>query len=73
MQPADTVRRPRRTHLTVSDVFAQTLTRMYNQPTVKGPDGRTIGVLYKNPIDCLWKTFKTEGILGWYKGTLDNS
>ncbi|KAI0742335.1 mitochondrial carrier domain-containing protein [Daedaleopsis nitida] len=46
-----------------------TLTRMYNQPTVKGPDGRTVGVLYKNPIDCLWKTFKAEGILGWYKGT----
>ena len=41
---------------------------MYNQPTGKGPDGRTIGLLYKNPVDCLWKTFKAEGILGWYKG-----
>ncbi|KAI0739556.1 mitochondrial carrier [Daedaleopsis nitida] len=46
-----------------------TLTRMYNQPTTKGPDGRTVGLLYKNPIDCLWKTLKAEGILGWYKGT----
>lgn len=23
----------------------------------------------KNPIDCLYKTWKTEGVLGWYKGT----
>nr|VWO99183.1 Calcium dependent mitochondrial carrier protein [Ganoderma boninense] len=46
-----------------------TLTRMYNQPTVKGPNGRTVGTLYKNPVDCLWKTFKAEGIRGWYKGT----
>ncbi|PIL26433.1 transporter [Ganoderma sinense ZZ0214-1] len=46
-----------------------TLTRMYNQPTMKGPDGRMVGTLYKNPIDCLWKTFKAEGIRGWYKGT----
>src|SRR5258708_6705600 len=44
------------------------LTRVYNQPTVVGPDGRLRGTLYKNPIDCLWKTFKTEGIYGWYKG-----
>ncbi|KAI9061390.1 oxaloacetate carrier [Trametes sanguinea] len=46
-----------------------TLTRMYNQPTVKMPDGRTVGTLYKNPFDCLWKTFKTEGLYGWYKGS----
>lgn len=53
MQPADTV-----------------LTRMYNQNTVKDPvTGRVRGALYTNPIDCLWKTFKTEGIKGWYKGT----
>ena len=45
------------------------LTRVYNQPTVVGPDGRLRGELYKNPIDCLWKTFKTEGIYGWYKGS----
>ncbi|KAI8992749.1 mitochondrial carrier [Trametes punicea] len=46
-----------------------TLTRMYNQPTVRAPDGRTVGTLYKNPLDCLWKTLKTEGIYGWYKGS----
>ncbi|QRV97766.1 mitochondrial carrier protein [Ceratobasidium sp. AG-Ba] len=45
------------------------LTRMYNQPTVMGPNGRVVGALYKNPIDCLWKTLKTEGALAWYKGT----
>lgn len=41
---------------------------MYNQPTVVGPDGKSKGTLYKNPIDCLWKTFKIEGVRGWYKG-----
>ncbi|KAG8768999.1 Mitochondrial oxaloacetate carrier protein [Ceratobasidium sp. 428] len=46
------------------------LTRMYNQPTVMGPNGRMVGTLYKNPIDCLWKTLKTEGALAWYKGGL---
>ncbi|PPQ69783.1 hypothetical protein CVT26_014171 [Gymnopilus dilepis] len=45
------------------------LTRVYNQPTIVGPDGRRRGALYKNPIDCLWKTFKTEGVRGWYKGS----
>ncbi|KAF9055865.1 mitochondrial carrier domain-containing protein [Panaeolus papilionaceus] len=45
------------------------LTRVYNQPTIIGPDGRSVGTLYKNPIDCLWKTFKAEGIRGWYKGS----
>ena len=44
------------------------LTRMYNQPTIRTPDGRHIGALYKNPLDCLWKTLKAEGPLGWYKG-----
>jgi solute carrier family 25 protein 34/35 len=42
---------------------------MYNQPTVLGPNGKMVGTLYKNPIDCLWKTAKTEGVRGWYKGT----
>ncbi|KAF9245841.1 mitochondrial carrier domain-containing protein [Melanogaster broomeanus] len=37
------------------------LTRVYNQPTVRLPNGRLQGTLYKNPIDCLWKTFKAEG------------
>ncbi|TFK19972.1 oxaloacetate carrier [Coprinopsis marcescibilis] len=45
------------------------LTRVYNQPTVVGPDGRPRGALYKSPIDCLWKTYKAEGIRGWYKGS----
>ncbi|KAI6120655.1 mitochondrial carrier domain-containing protein [Pisolithus croceorrhizus] len=45
------------------------LTRMYNQPTAMGPDGKLRGSLYKNPIDCLWKTFKAEGVYGWYKGS----
>jgi solute carrier family 25 protein 34/35 len=48
------------------------LTRMYNQPTVVGPDGKIRGTLYKNPIDCLWKTFKIEGARGWYKGMFCN-
>lgn len=53
MQPADTA-----------------LTRMYNQsPDAKGPDGKVRGLLYKNPLDCLYKTWKTEGIKGWYKGS----
>ncbi|KAJ3564546.1 hypothetical protein NP233_g8227 [Leucocoprinus birnbaumii] len=45
------------------------LTRMYNQPTVVGPDGKARGTLYKNPIDCLWKTLRIEGIRGLYKGS----
>jgi solute carrier family 25 protein 34/35 len=45
------------------------LTRMYNQPTKQLSNGKFVGALYANPIDCLWKTFKTEGIRGWYKGT----
>ncbi|WVQ70769.1 hypothetical protein IAR50_000291 [Cryptococcus sp. DSM 104548] len=53
MQPADTA-----------------LTRMYNQNTIKDPiTGKVRGALYTNPFDCLWKTFKAEGIPGWYKGT----
>ncbi|KAK4705612.1 hypothetical protein P7C70_g581, partial [Phenoliferia sp. Uapishka_3] len=53
MQPADTA-----------------LTRMYNQaPNSIGPDGKPRGLLYKNPIDCLYKTWKIEGVRGWYKGT----
>ncbi|TFY81527.1 hypothetical protein EWM64_g2489 [Hericium alpestre] len=45
------------------------LTRVYNQPTERLPDGRTVGKLYKNPIDCLLKTLRTEGPMGWYKGS----
>ncbi|EGN99275.1 hypothetical protein SERLA73DRAFT_182207 [Serpula lacrymans var. lacrymans S7.3] len=46
-----------------------TLTRMYNQPTKRLPNGNLVGALYKNPIDCLLKTAKAEGVLGWYKGS----
>ncbi|PCH44086.1 mitochondrial carrier [Wolfiporia cocos MD-104 SS10] len=45
------------------------LTRMYNQPTRRLTNGKYVGVLYQNPIDCLWKTMKAEGPLAWYKGT----
>jgi hypothetical protein len=45
---------------------------MYNQPTERRPNGKTVGLFYKNPIDCLWKTAKTEGILAWYKGKPDS-
>lgn len=46
-----------------------TLTRMYNQPTTQLASGRIVGTLYKNPIDCLWKTISTEGPLALYKGS----
>ncbi|KAI0001885.1 mitochondrial carrier [Russula vinacea] len=46
-----------------------TLTRMYNQPTMQLPNGRIIGTLYKNPIDCIWKTVTTEGPRALYKGS----
>ena len=43
---------------------------MYSQSSdVKGPDGKVRGILYKGPIDCLYKTWRSEGILGWYKGS----
>ncbi|KZP25279.1 oxaloacetate carrier [Athelia psychrophila] len=45
------------------------LTRMYNQPTVRLPNGRMQGTLYKNPLDCIWKTFTAEGVFGLYKGS----
>ncbi|TIB62326.1 hypothetical protein E3P77_03857 [Wallemia ichthyophaga] len=45
------------------------LTRMYNQPTQKMENGKSVGQFYKNPIDCLYKTVKAEGVTGLYKGT----
>jgi solute carrier family 25 protein 34/35 len=68
MQPADTVRQIKQI-LDPSHIAKQALTRMYNQPVTKGPDGKLVGLLYKGPIDCLWKTLKTEGALAWYKGS----
>src|SRR6266850_745176 len=41
---------------------------MYNQPTTQLPNGKIVGTLYKSPIDCLWKTIRTEGPLALYKG-----
>ncbi|KAI0283413.1 mitochondrial carrier [Russula aff. rugulosa BPL654] len=45
------------------------LTRVYNQPTKRLPNGTLVGTLYKGPIDCLWKTITTEGPLALYKGS----
>ncbi|XP_026479848.1 solute carrier family 25 member 35-like [Ctenocephalides felis] len=39
-------------------------TRLYNQ----GVDSNGRGLLYKNVLDCLLKTWYTEGIRGLYKG-----
>lgn len=39
-------------------------TRLYNQ----GTDVRGRGLLYKGVADCFLKIFRTEGILGFYKG-----
>lgn len=56
----------------VMQPFDTALTRVYNQPTERIPNGRggfkTVGLLYRNPIDCLWKTISTEGVTGLYKG-----
>lgn len=42
--------------------------------TIKDPiTGKVRGALYTNPFDCLWKTFKAEGIAGWYKGDSSSS
>jgi solute carrier family 25, member 34/35 len=68
MQPADTVC----LHYSLCDTLPlptfQALTRMYNQPTILQPNGKMVGAFYKNPIDCLWKTIKTEGVFALYKG-----
>ena len=40
-------------------------TRLYNQP-VDNVTGK--GLVYKGIVDCGLKIFKTEGLLGFYKG-----
>ncbi|KAG9285414.1 hypothetical protein G9A89_010889 [Geosiphon pyriformis] len=39
-------------------------TRMYNQKA----DSSGKGILYKSTLDCLVKTYQTEGLSGFYKG-----
>ncbi|KAJ1963025.1 Mitochondrial oxaloacetate carrier protein [Dipsacomyces acuminosporus] len=42
-------------------------TRMYNQKSGSGGHG---GALYKNPLQCFYKTVTTEGVFSLYKGFL---
>lgn len=42
--------------------------KMSENTTKDAVTGRVRGALYSNPIDCLWQTFRTEGIAGLYKG-----
>ena len=54
--------------------FDTIMTRMYNQrgkSVETGPGGvvkNVGGALYKNPLDCLVKTIRTEGFFAIYKG-----
>ncbi len=68
MQPADTVSQNLNSQTRPLSNSQQALTRVYNQPTTQLPNGTIVGTLYKNPIDCLWKTMTTEGPLALYKG-----
>lgn len=45
------------------------LLHLNTEPTEILPNGRTRGLLYSNPIDCIWKTIKAEGFFGLYKGS----
>lgn len=44
--------------------FDLILTRLYNQPT----DAIGRGLMYKNYLDCVYKIYKSEGLLAFYKG-----
>ncbi|KAJ2008700.1 Mitochondrial oxaloacetate carrier protein [Coemansia thaxteri] len=52
----------------VMNPFDVVSTRMYNQkPSAAGHGG---GALYKNPLQCFYKTVSTEGFFSLYKGFL---
>lgn len=48
--------------------FDGVATRIFNQ----GVDANGKGLLYRNIFDCFYKTFKVEGIHGFYKGFYPN-
>ncbi|KAJ2512418.1 Mitochondrial oxaloacetate carrier protein [Coemansia sp. RSA 1939] len=52
---------------TVMNPFDVVSTRMYNQKAASAGHG---GVLYKNPLQCFYKTVSTEGVFSLYKGFL---
>ncbi|KAI7834918.1 putative mitochondrial inner membrane oxaloacetate transporter [Kickxella alabastrina] len=52
---------------TVMNPFDVVSTRMYNQKAAVGGHG---GALYKNPMQCFYKTVKAEGFFSLYKGFL---
>ncbi|PIA19208.1 mitochondrial carrier [Coemansia reversa NRRL 1564] len=52
----------------VMNPFDVVSTRMYNQKAASG--GGHGGALYKNPLQCFYKTVTTEGFFSLYKGFL---
>ncbi|KAJ2725465.1 Mitochondrial oxaloacetate carrier protein [Coemansia sp. Benny D115] len=52
---------------TVMNPFDVVSTRMYNQKSASNGHG---GALYKNPLQCFYKTVSTEGFFSLYKGFL---
>ncbi|KAJ1644014.1 Mitochondrial oxaloacetate carrier protein [Coemansia asiatica] len=51
----------------VMNPFDVVSTRMYNQKAGAGGHG---GALYRNPLQCFYKTVSTEGVFSLYKGFL---
>lgn len=49
----------------VMNPFDVVSTRLYNEQNTEGK-----GSTYKGPFDCFFKTIKTEGVLGLYKGAI---
>ncbi|KAJ1798897.1 Mitochondrial oxaloacetate carrier protein [Coemansia sp. RSA 2399] len=54
---------------TVMNPFDVVSTRMYNQKATAAGSGGA-GALYKNPLQCFYKTVTTEGFFSLYKGFL---